>query len=62
MNAQSLRFAYVSGPVDAVDVYEKWKAGLQLGHFGTSYLTQFYQTCSERRAKGYVIQNTTWTF
>jgi glycogen synthase len=50
-----LRFAYLSGPVDALKVYEAWAKGEPLEYFGTSYLKQFYQTCADFEAEGYVV-------
>jgi glycogen(starch) synthase len=49
------RFAYLSGPVNALDVYNAWAKRAQLEYFGTSYLTQFYQACADNGAEGYVI-------
>src|SRR4051794_26228622 len=51
----SLKLAYLSGPVDAVKVYEAWKSGGQIDYFGTSYLSQFYQVCSELGADAFVV-------
>jgi glycogen synthase len=50
-----MRFAYLSGPVNALDVYNAWAKGAQLEYFGTSYLTQFYQVCADNGAEGYII-------
>jgi glycogen synthase len=50
-----IRFAYLSGPVNALSVYEAWEKGAQLEYFGTSYLIQFYQACANNAAEGYVI-------
>ena len=49
------RLAYLSGPVDAAAVYDTWINGSQHNYFGTSYLSQFYQLCTELRPKAYVV-------
>jgi glycogen(starch) synthase len=49
------RIAYLSGPVDAVDVYERWENNQQLGYFGNSQMSEFYQVCSNLGFEGYVI-------
>lgn len=50
-----MRLAYLSGPVDAADVYARWKIGKHTKLFGTSYLMQFYELCSELDADALVI-------
>ena len=50
-----LRLAYLSGPVDGVQVYKTWSAGQQHDYFGTSFLSEFYQACSDLEAKSFVI-------
>lgn len=55
MNTRKIRLAYLSGPVDAAEVYEQWKAGQHTKLFGTSYLMQFYELCSELDAEALVI-------
>src|SRR5260221_14337513 len=52
---KTLRFAYLSGPVDAFNVYDAWAKGAPLEYFGTSYLKQFYQACADFDAEGYVV-------
>jgi glycogen synthase len=52
---KQLRFAYLSGPVNAVEVHDAWAKESTLEYFGTSYLRQFYQICADFGAKGYVI-------
>jgi glycogen synthase len=49
------RLAYLSGPVDAAAVYDTWINGSQHNYFGTSYLSQFYQLCTELDAEAYVV-------
>ena len=49
------RVVYFSGPVDAIDVYDKWANGVELGYFGTSYLKQYFEICKRHECKGYVI-------
>jgi glycosyltransferase involved in cell wall biosynthesis len=49
------RIAYLSGPVDASEVYDKWSKGRQPGYFGNSNMSEFYQLCSELNLDGYVI-------
>jgi glycosyltransferase involved in cell wall biosynthesis len=53
-----LRFAYLSGPVDGELVYDSWVGSKRLEYFGTSYLAQFYQTCADYDADGYIITTT----
>jgi glycogen synthase len=55
MNTRKIRLAYLSGPVDAAEVYERWKSGQHTKLFGTSYLMQFYELCSELDAEALVI-------
>ena len=50
-----LRFAYLSGPVDAFDVHQKWSATKALGYFGTSHLSDFLSACVRLDAEGYII-------
>lgn len=52
---KKLRVAYLSGPVDAAAVYDVWTVGGRHDYFGTSYLNQFYQFCSDLNAEAYVI-------
>lgn len=52
---KSCRFAYLSGPVDAEDVYVRWKNGEHTTLFGTSYLQQFYTLCRTMQAKALVF-------
>jgi glycosyltransferase involved in cell wall biosynthesis len=49
------RLAYLSGPVDAVEVHAAWSRKIDPAYFGTSYLSQFYDLCHELDAPGYVI-------
>ena len=37
---QLMKIGYMSGPVDAVEVIERWRAGSQTDYFGTSYLME----------------------
>lgn len=53
--SRNLRIAYLSGPVDARGVYDAWSGNRALSYFGTSYLSQYFQLCSERDADGYVV-------
>ena len=55
MTKQRRRFLYLSGPVDAMSVYNSWAKETALEYFGTSYLKQFYRICRDYRADGYVI-------
>jgi len=57
-----VRLAYLSGPVDAGDVYVRWKAGRHTQLFGTSYLMQFFELCSELGADALVITTLPTTF
>jgi glycogen synthase len=52
---KKIKFAYLSGPVDGVQVYDAWEKEATLEYFGTSYLRQFYQVCRDFGAEGYVI-------
>jgi len=54
-DAKKIRFAYLSGPVDGVEVYTAWAKESTLEYFGTSYLRQFYQACADYGAEGYVV-------
>lgn len=55
MAQKKTRIAYLSGPVDARDVYKSWKYKKELPYFGTSYLSQFLDFCEEREAEGFII-------
>lgn len=50
-----LRIAYLSGPVDGVDVFQNWSERRGQSYFGTSYLSQFFDVCTEFNAQGYVV-------
>lgn len=50
-----IRIAYLSGPVDAREVHDCWTDGREFSLFGTSYLTQFFQLCSEIGAASLVV-------
>src|SRR5262249_27141640 len=52
---EKIRLAYLSGPVDAVQVHEKWMKGRELGYFGSSDLSEFYEVCCKLGAEAYVI-------
>lgn len=54
-DVKKIKIAYLSGPVDAADVYGRWKAGRHTQLFGTSYLMQFFELCAELRADALVI-------
>jgi glycogen(starch) synthase len=49
------RVVYLSGPVDAVDVYEKWSKEQQLGYFGSSHMREFFDVCARLGLDAYVI-------
>jgi hypothetical protein len=49
------RIAYLIGPVDAVEVYEKWKSDRRLDYFGHSHMLDFFQMCEARASDCYVI-------
>ena len=51
----ALRIVYLSGPVDGVDAFNRWKAGRKLAYFGASHLTNFFELCSSLGATAYVI-------
>jgi glycogen(starch) synthase len=50
-----LRIAYLSGPVNAGEVYKTWCAGQQLGYFGASHITDFFNVCSDIDAEAYLV-------
>jgi glycosyltransferase involved in cell wall biosynthesis len=52
---EKFKLAYLSGPVNAVQVHEKWVTGRELGYFGSSDLSEFYEVCSKLEAEAYVI-------
>lgn len=59
---KKIRIAYLSGLVDAEKVYETWSISrhsrsldTSRNYFGTIYLSQFYEICSELDAEVYVI-------
>jgi glycosyltransferase involved in cell wall biosynthesis len=54
-NHKKLKIAYLSGPVNAFEVYDSWCSKEKTGYFGTSYLSQFFEVCNELDADGYVI-------
>lgn len=49
------RIAYVSGPIDAVQVYDQWRRSKGSGYYGTIYLLQLYEILQEVGAKALVI-------
>ena len=49
------RIAYVSGPIDAVQVYDQWRRSKRSGYYGTIYLLQLYEILQEVGAKALVI-------
>jgi glycogen synthase len=55
MMQDALRIVYLSGPVDGVDAFNRWKAGRKLAYFGASHLTNFFELCSNLGATAYVI-------
>ena len=46
---------YLSGPVDAREVYEQWRDGQATTNFGTSYLQQFFSVATGLGAAGHVV-------
>lgn len=52
---KKLRIAYLSGPVDGAAVYLAWMEKRQQLFVSDSYLSQFYEICSELDAEAYVI-------
>jgi glycogen(starch) synthase len=52
---KTLRFCYLGGLGDALDVYNAWTTGATLEYFGTNYLKQFFQVCKDFKAEGFVI-------
>jgi glycogen synthase len=50
-----LKIAYISGPVDAVEVYDTWLKGSSLGYFGDSHMSAFFQVCQDNQHDAYVI-------
>ena len=50
-----IRLAYLSGSVDALAVYRTWAEGRHYDYFGTNYLSQFYEVCSDLDADTYVV-------
>jgi glycosyltransferase involved in cell wall biosynthesis len=56
---RELKVMYLSGPVDAHKVYQVWSSGRRQEYFGTSYMAQFFQTCEELNAEGYVFTTAT---
>lgn len=52
---KGMRVAYVSGPIDAVKVYDEWRNSSKSDYYGTIYLAQLYQILDDLNAKGLVI-------
>jgi glycosyltransferase involved in cell wall biosynthesis len=53
---EKLRFAYISGPVDAVSVFKRWQSESRASdYFGTIYLEQFFDVCRDLDAELYVV-------
>lgn len=46
---------YLSGPVDARDVYDRWLRREPTDYFGTSYMQQFFSVVADLGATGHVI-------
>ena len=55
MASSPCRIAYVSGPIDAVQVYDQWRRSKRSGYYGTIYLLQLYEILQEVGAKALVI-------
>jgi glycosyltransferase involved in cell wall biosynthesis len=49
------RIAYVSGPIDAVQVYDQWRRSKGSGYYGTIYLLQLYEILQDVGAKALII-------
>ena len=49
------KLAYLCGPVDAEEVHRQWSGGGHTKLFGTSYLMQFFDVCTELEAEAFVI-------
>jgi glycosyltransferase involved in cell wall biosynthesis len=54
-NKNMQRIAYLAGPVDAVDVHQKWLSGQLPEYFGDSHVAQFFDMCAREHFCGYVI-------
>src|SRR4029079_1460187 len=52
---KNLRIAYLSGPSEAVNVYSEWSEKRVQNYFGTSYMKQFFDLCTEMNADAYII-------
>ncbi len=53
---ENLRILYLSGLVDATNVYDCWANNQEdETYFGTSYVREFYQACHEINATTYVV-------
>lgn len=50
-----MKLAYLSGPVDGVQVHENWSIGRRQDYFGTSFLSEFYEVCAGLGATSLVI-------
>jgi glycogen(starch) synthase len=49
------RIAYVSGPIDAAQVYDQWRRSKSSGYYGTIYLLQLYEILEEVGATALII-------
>ena len=49
------RIAYVSGPIDAAQVYDHWRRSRSSGYYGTIYLLQLYEILHDVGAKALVV-------
>jgi glycogen(starch) synthase len=49
------RVAYVSGPIDAAQVYDQWRRAGGSQYYGTIYLLQLYKILEQVRAKALII-------
>jgi hypothetical protein len=52
---RQLRFCYLAGLGEALQVYNAWATDTTLEYFGANYLRQFYYVCREYRTDGYVV-------
>ena len=54
---KKLKIAYLSGPCDAPAVFSEWSEGRNSDYFGSNYMKQFLEMCTELDAEAYVITN-----
>ena len=54
-NKNNIKIAYLSGPVNAVEVFDNRKVKQKQPYFGTSYMSQFFDLIEDNNFSGFVV-------